>query len=1197
MSGDETAPSFGMAAAGSVSANGLQVWASDLEPSLQRHWDHWRGVRFGEASHPGPGGSAASRRRRKEKAAVQGLDSAGFGDIFKPLIEKLMRQIMQKVTAEIQKMLGSLGGSLLVDGAKGAHSPQERERPKKKQKVSDKTPSNAAGGQGGGGKNGVSKSGLDGGVVQHSGANTVSLQKIQQPQSQKRGKGQGNGAKAKASGESEWVTVVNKKAAINDEKWALRAGDWDAQILTQARAISEVGQSTAECFRAVVLCSSDEAEVLGAALRGSGKVFAVTAVHVGGGENSQKIPGAVNDKMSFKWVTFTKFASPDRACPELKVQPKTVEVKQTSESVVLFVKGFQRYVSKDTWSAILHNPRRFFYEWLSKRKLVALDSWQWIEEKDPQKVWSKVFGKVRISNQHLMEFLQFSGDVWFFEPPRSVLQTPLGVKWVEQSDDETALDYLKRVRHGKGEYGLICGHRQLGHRIPRTASEVVSRTWILEGAPRNWTSQQVTDAAGAALQNVVLLKQFFRGGGVDFLLRGDSSSEADAIPLAIKADGANDGGVLWLRWAPPRKHAHEIRKFPHYGPGASSWQLQPLKEKFLVETVAVEVPDQASSQEAKSEMASKQPDNDNGAGKAAPPAKRAKAEVRALPAGVRKVDIAKDGDCLFGAACHVIHAASKGKRSPDAATLRAEVCTHFKKNMKVYEKEWDHELPDKSACHDFAVYISSMEKAGTWGGVLEQKAIGRLYGIRLIIFTLRVHELPFHVHKAGKIVGALLFDGVHYDVLEPVDKALPQSLLDIKNGPPEVPMRGGGSKSSLRCTEWTRSESRRTEWSQPSQASTPAAASLRSSSSGRRSRATASCGRAKAEEHAVSATASAVEGTESRHTEWTKRSFANSVVSASLRSSSSGRRPRATATSGRAETTGCAKGMAASSGAQPSELDVDKDVDMAAPASALSEWYKRGSKFHPAYVGPQEFREECAYCAKVFVTKTALQLAQRRWEHHKYYHDGLKRVRGRFVVSSIALRRLRAKESFDWKCPLCCFGIPKGERAKGSRKAFELTREKHRLTAHPKCDRLEFAKLIRSAGAKAAASSQRCRVRQLNSGASSRVKKDRNLDKKGFIAFTWPRVKSMRGAERLNLSTSWKCAKCSRCFLDHQGAVGHRCGNPAESAVIRQRCKRLRADEKKASKLQHGMETSLVAEIFANALQMIGSSGGADEQP
>ena len=187
----------------------------------------------------------------------------------------------------------------------------------------------------------------------------------------------------------------------------------------------------------------------------------------------------------------------------------------------------------------------------------------------------------------------------------------------------------------------------------------------------------------------------------------------------------------------------------------------------------------------------------------------------------------------------------------------------------------------------------------------------------------------FHFASAWascKMVGALLFDGAHYDVLEPVDKALPQSLLDIKNGPPEVPMRGGGSKSSLRCTEWTSSESRRTDWSQPSQAGTPAMASLRSSSSGRRSQATAICGRAKAEEPAVDV---------------------------------AGRRPRATATSGRAEAAGCAKGIVASSGAQPSELDVDEVVDLAAPASALSEWYQQGSKLHPAYVSSRVQRRVC----------------------------------------------------------------------------------------------------------------------------------------------------------------------------------------------------------------------------------------------
>ena len=51
---------------------------------------------------------------------------------------------------------------------------------------------------------------------------------------------------------------------------------------------------------------------------------------------------------------------------------------------------------------------------------------------------------------------------------------------------------------------------------------------------------------------------------------------------------------------------------------------------------------------------------------------------------------------------------------------------------------------------------------------------------------------PYVLHTTeAKRIGALVFDGVHFDVLKPDGDVYPQALLDISAGPPQVPMRGG----------------------------------------------------------------------------------------------------------------------------------------------------------------------------------------------------------------------------------------------------------------------------------------------------------------------------------------------------------------------------------------------------------------------
>jgi hypothetical protein len=107
-------------------------WHADLcVPALQRAHEWWRGERIGEASHPGPpGGAAATRRKREEKNEdasfnVMGMDLAS---LVKPLIEKVMKEIVTKLLTSngLDALVGSLSGGRAVKKVKRAKRKKRR---------------------------------------------------------------------------------------------------------------------------------------------------------------------------------------------------------------------------------------------------------------------------------------------------------------------------------------------------------------------------------------------------------------------------------------------------------------------------------------------------------------------------------------------------------------------------------------------------------------------------------------------------------------------------------------------------------------------------------------------------------------------------------------------------------------------------------------------------------------------------------------------------------------------------------------------------------------------------------------------------------------------------------------------------------------------------------------------------------------
>ena len=144
---------------------------------------------------------------------------------------------------------------------------------------------------------------------------------------------------------------------------------------------------------------------------------------------------------------------------------------------------------------------------------------------------------------------------------------------IEQSDQEPASAYLKRCTAIGPEYGLVSGHRQLGLRVRRDPNSPVSRIWLLEGTPRDWTTDQVTHALASTFDSVQLMRQRRRRAQVDYFFKGSTKSQHDLIAIPVAIDQGEI--TLWARWAPPRANApgQTIRT-------TGSWSLLPPKSQF-----------------------------------------------------------------------------------------------------------------------------------------------------------------------------------------------------------------------------------------------------------------------------------------------------------------------------------------------------------------------------------------------------------------------------------------------------------------------------------------------------------------------------------------------------------------------------------------------------------------------------------------
>ena len=305
-----------------------------------------------------------------------------------------------------------------------------------------------------------------------------------------------------------------------------------------------------------------------------------------------------------------------------------------------------------------------------------------------------------------------------------------------------------------------------------------------------------------------MLRQRRAREGCSFTFRGSHTTSHDLVALPLEDEEGQPSQVLWCRWAPP---ARTVQRQAIHTSG--SWSLVRPKDPFQQTEVTAQPGADAKkpdSTHAGDEAGTSDGTKGNVGDKtkapegpvASPPAKKRQAEQRAIPVGLSVKVVPGDGNCLYSSFAQGLAVATGKESVLHHLQLRAEVVQHFLKHADSYSAIWDREMPDGTEGDSFEAYVEAIATPGTWSGLLEIRALARMYDCRITIVPRALTEPVFTVKPAQKQrIIVLLFTGIHFDTLLPEPgKSLPKAIKDVITEPPKIPMRGGGGG---RCTAWT----------------------------------------------------------------------------------------------------------------------------------------------------------------------------------------------------------------------------------------------------------------------------------------------------------------------------------------------------------------------------------------------------------
>ena len=576
------------------------------------------GVRVGEASHPGPSGGAAratDRRREEREHAGDDGDALGLTSILRPLIEKLLREVLRDLLGGggmKQLVAGLLVGeqpamrrsstasppdgdeAMDEDYRKGARWKKRRRRDEAAGAVSQAQDGEKAAGKGrneggekaaGKGKNAGGEKAV--GKGKHAAGDGVGKGKgggeVQPPKGRGRGADEGGAVKGKGKSTGDKPTDDDDGGwqEVPGRQWSLRAGDWTDPVMKYDEVVKAFASEGTDAVKAVVLATPEQRETLRTLLRGTARTHAVLIV-TPDKEAAQKCPGVCGGRVIYRTVAVHESFTAELAKPQPKAMAAKVKLEQQA-STVIYIRYHQRYMATERWKEVQHNPQKDFHAFMALHRMKALDSWGWQVEDAPKSPHKKIFGCARVQEGDVHSLLALSGKGGvFFDVSRSYAMPACYTEWHDQAESESSVEYLRRMLTLPADFGLVAGSRQLGKRLKRAEGQAIQRHWLIDGVPREVTADQLrTILQEAGFDNVEMLVQRRRATLMEFHFRAKATFTTDCIGIPFQLGDSEF--ALWARIAPARRGGGK----PQNISTAGSWSLAPPKSRWSTEQVAL----------------------------------------------------------------------------------------------------------------------------------------------------------------------------------------------------------------------------------------------------------------------------------------------------------------------------------------------------------------------------------------------------------------------------------------------------------------------------------------------------------------------------------------------------------------------------------------------------------------------------------
>ena len=808
----------------------------------KRRVNPWAGVRVGEASHPGPGGSRRTARTRAQRNSGGGpaaprtaaTSTAACSGINVQVIMQIV-QILQLLTSNggLQQVLHAVQS--IMDGATPASSQGKPPKERKRKTGNSRTTRAAA-------TEPEERTATEPPRGPPPEDRTAAASRRPPPEERT------NADPPRKPGDSEWTTVAHARRAKAAEQWQLRKEDWKGTIHS-LDSMSTALESTEWPATAVVqVHSKDEILQLGYLLKGSTSAGKpppqVTAAwRCASREEATKevtsmadtlasvraLPGRLGGRILTEWCVLYAF---NGGCPAAST-PKRVAGPTIKATVVVRVSAERRYAGGEKWTAMQARPaataRAWVRDYVPPEKARAVhDMWGFEERASASGRKSVLTGLLRADAGAVPALINASGKGgWFAEPLRweEPLEAPLAIPpmvvWLVVEDNEWDDDYHKRALSLAGPLGLARGDRQLGVRQERRPSDAPrTRTWRIDGAPREWQEGELTQvlcAAGFAC--VEPISKSNRGRKVLWWVRATALEESfleiqcdNTVLMAVAQAATPNGGRGMVRKVRDRP----TQIFAQERPGAST-----VDRPALAKPAQENEMEQDGGTEAKAESAAKRQ-----------AAAIAKPVGFTLPEGLRLVDNAGQGDCLFLALATCLR--QTGGKTVNGPLIRAKIVAHMKRHAKRYETFWDSKKPQaaEEECPSWGEYLELLSAKGAWGSCLEVAAAAATFDRVVTIFGSDTPPQTYNVKGANGHM-FLWYAAGHYQAALRTDcgdeekelKELPQALKLLVNRSRAGDLKGcrGGGKRTANSGAQSSASSARTR---PSTVGEPSAARL-----------------------------------------------------------------------------------------------------------------------------------------------------------------------------------------------------------------------------------------------------------------------------------------------------------------------------------------------------------------------------------